>query len=69
MATGRITKIIQVNPNNWAEERVYDPTTYGLTRRAEVDLSKIPWDVNLDALERAWKRAIKQGPKKLNKLN
>ncbi|KAF2685251.1 hypothetical protein K458DRAFT_450190 [Lentithecium fluviatile CBS 122367] len=61
LATGRITKIIQVNPNNWAEERIYNPTIYGLTKREKVDLNNVPWDVNLDALGEAWKRTNERG--------
>lgn len=58
LASGRITKVIQVNPNNFAETRIYDPTIYGLTRRSfDIDLNNIPWDINLDALAEAWKRA------------
>lgn len=61
LASGRITKVIQVNPKNFAETRIYDPTIYGLTKRSfddmNVDLDNAPWDVNLDALAEAWKRA------------
>ena len=62
LATGRITKLIQVNPNNYAETRIYDPTIYGLTKRTAdaVDLNNVPWDVNLDALDAAVKMALKK---------
>ncbi|KAK3197454.1 hypothetical protein GRF29_216g257627 [Pseudopithomyces chartarum] len=52
---GTVTKIIQVNPDNYAETKIYDPKEYGLTKRGEeVDLKNVPWDVNIDALRRAW---------------
>jgi hypothetical protein len=58
LKSGRVTKIVQVNPDNFQETRTYDPKTYGLTKRAdEIDLGNVPWDVDLDALAEAWKRA------------
>jgi len=61
LQTGRITKIIQVNPNNFAETRIYDPSLYGLSRRAaEIDMGNVPWDVDLDALAEAWNRAARK---------
>ena len=53
-----VTKIVQINPDNFQEPRTCDPKTYGLTKRAEeIDLGNVPWDVDLDALAEAWKRA------------
>ncbi|PVH92942.1 hypothetical protein DM02DRAFT_677164 [Periconia macrospinosa] len=56
LKSGKVTKITQVNPDNFQETRVYDPTAYGLTKRTEIDLDNVPWDVNLDALAEAWER-------------
>ncbi|KAK7191917.1 hypothetical protein PSPO01_02366 [Paraphaeosphaeria sporulosa] len=60
LKTGKVTKIIQVNPADFGETREYDPKIYGLTKRNgggrkgvdfDIDLENVPWDVNLDALE------------------
>lgn len=65
MDAGRVTKVIQVNPDNFEESRIYKPERYGLSKREgvarrgvdfDVDLENVPWDVDLDALEEAWKR-------------
>ncbi|KAF2442012.1 hypothetical protein P171DRAFT_496745, partial [Karstenula rhodostoma CBS 690.94] len=64
LKAGRVTRIVQVNPADFGEVREYDPKRYGLVKRDgggrkgvdfDVDLDNIPWDVNLDALEAAWR--------------
>lgn len=58
LRSGLVTKIIQVNPDNFEDTKEYNPKEYGLTKRSEpVDLKNVKWDVDLDALEEAWKRA------------
>jgi len=62
--TGRVTKIVQVNPGNFKETREYNPNLYGLTKTAgferrgvgfDINLDNMPsWDVNLDALQAAF---------------
>jgi hypothetical protein len=54
-ASGQITKIIQVNPEDFNETRDYSPKPYGLTKRAaEIDITNVSWDVDLDALSEKW---------------
>lgn len=55
--SGEITKFTQVNPDNFAETRDFDPTRYGFSKRTVIDLDNIPWDVDMYALEETWKRA------------
>ena len=58
LKSGLVTKIIQVNPADFKDTKEYNPKEYGLTKRLEpVDLNNVKWDVDLDALEEAWKQA------------
>jgi hypothetical protein len=60
-ASGQITKIIQVNPDDFKETRDYNPKVYGLAKRAEdVDLENLSWDVDLDALSEKWQIVNKE---------
>lgn len=56
LQTGRVTKIVQVNPDDFDQTKEYNPKEYGLSKRAaEIDLDNLSWDVDLDALEEAWR--------------
>ena len=65
LAKGIVTRIVQVNPDDFQETRDYDPKArYGLERRGvmvrewaeKIDLRNVPWDVDLDALAEKWRQ-------------
>ena len=61
LAKGKVTQIIQVNPDNFKETRKYDPKAYGLSKReARSGINntvEARWDVDLDALNEVFLEA------------
>jgi hypothetical protein len=59
LAQGKVTKIVQVNPDNYKEKRVYNPKQFGLSKRAaEIDLANVPWDADIDAVAEKWRQVL-----------